>query len=328
MTGLSPRWNIVIKSFAVFGAAALTLFITFLLLVLARGKEFSPLLSSLLEVFYSAKEEILVRAEPAAVAAGGKLNISWRHEAKSEEGIYELRYFCVEGVAVRLASGENLECSKPFHPSGVSSLTLIASSSRSDPAQVSVSVGFVPRGSREAKVSGSVTIAVSPLSAGQGQGQSVLKPSGGTPVATPRLAEIRTKVYPVGPQLRTLPGGVPDLGVRIIDIGMVDEASGDFVHATSTRRGAQAAVVFEVSNIGTAVSKKWQFAANLPINYGDFQSELQSELAPGDRVRFTLGFRHPRARGANQVVITVDPRNELRDANRDNDYATTTIISE
>lgn len=86
--------------------------------------------------------------------------------------------------------------------------------------------------------------------------------------------------------------------------------------------------VTEQEGWGTAVSKKWKFAANLPTDYGDFQSELQNELSPGDRVRFTIGFRHPRRQGENPAVITVDPQNELHDANRANDHATTTIYSE
>lgn len=117
-----------------------------------------------------------------------------------------------------------------------------------------------------------------------------------------------------------LPNPIPDFAVTMVDAGIIT-AGGDFRHATSVSRGEEPAIVFDIANIGTAVSERWQFTAVLPTFGGQFTSQSQLPLAPGDRVRFTLGFRDLARQGENAAVITIDPTNSLKDRNRTNDSA-------
>lgn len=122
---------------------------------------------------------------------------------------------------------------------------------------------------------------------------------------------------------RTLPSGRPDLSVSIVDTGILAGGEkGEFRHADAVNASDYPAVLFEVANIGTAVSDQWEFSATLPTIAGFFNSETQPKIAPGDRIRYTLGFR-PISRPEGTVVITVDPHNRLRDPNRANDTART-----
>lgn len=141
----------------------------------------------------------------------------------------------------------------------------------------------------------------------------------------PGPATVREYELPV-PGPRILPNGVPDLSIQIVSIGVISDATGEFSVATSVPPTGQTGIVFDVANVGTAVSERWYFTANLPVLGGLFASEPQPPLAPGERIRFTIGFRNLLNRGENRAVFTVDPQNALRDANRANDSATAVII--
>ncbi|MBI4159714.1 hypothetical protein HY504_00975 [Candidatus Wolfebacteria bacterium] len=150
----------------------------------------------------------------------------------------------------------------------------------------------------------------------------------GRPPAEPRPGQTRTRVYAAtstaGPTI--LPNGAPDLEIKIIETGIISN-TGVFMRATSTGRGEQTGVVFEVANIGTAVAGPWRFAAELPTTPGDFTSEIQEPLAPGEKIRYTIGFRLLRNQGPNTVRIITDPSRAVRDeTNLGNNSATVTVI--
>ena len=116
------------------------------------------------------------------------------------------------------------------------------------------------------------------------------------------------------------------MSVSVNATGRIDDSTGEFQPAATVTRVQQAGVVFEVTNIGTAVSDPWRFSANLPTFAGVFTSDPQLALAPGERIRFTIGFRYLTQSGPNAVVFTLDPGNAIKDSNRANDVATTTVI--
>jgi len=59
---------------------------------------------------------------------------------------------------------------------------------------------------------------------------------------------------------------------------------------------------------------------------GDFIATSSVSLAPGDRIRFTIGFGELSNAGANGAAITVDPEDLISDSNRANNAASTTLI--
>ncbi len=152
---------------------------------------------------------------------------------------------------------------------------------------------------------------------------NALPPPPGTVLRPPRV--IPPDSQPPTPS----PAGISDLAAEIVDTGILAGGpSGTFKSAPSIRPDDYPAIVFDVVNIGTAVSERWEFSATLPTLGGFFKSETQPPLAPGDRIRFTLGFRPvgaPSGPGGAAAVITVDPLNRLIDRNRKNDSATLTF---
>lgn len=119
---------------------------------------------------------------------------------------------------------------------------------------------------------------------------------------------------------------IADLAVTIIGTGVLDAAGGAFRSQETISRGEQPAILFEVINLGGVSSERWRFTAGLPTFAGQFSSPEQPPLAPGERVRFTLGFLELNGPGANRAVITVDPENRLRDADRENDFAAAVLV--
>ena len=134
-------------------------------------------------------------------------------------------------------------------------------------------------------------------------------------------------LYPIGgvSNFPILPNGISDLFLQIIDTGIIDDA-GNFIHATSTGEGQQTGIVFDVWNFGTAVSGPWRLLAELPTFAGNFTSEPQKSLAPGEKIRFTIGFRLLTNPGPNNVTIIIDPQNELNELNRVNNIVSATVI--
>ncbi|GEM_PF-3145946 len=139
--------------------------------------------------------------------------------------------------------------------------------------------------------------------------------------------EQKTTTYPVVVSgTVSLPNGIPDLSITIIDTGIIN-AAGNFIRATSTNSGEQTGVVFEVSNLGTAASGPWRFTAHLPTLAGDFTSELQDSLNPGEKIRYTIGFQLLRNQGQNSVSIDVDPTRQItQEVNRNNNTVATIVI--
>lgn len=116
-----------------------------------------------------------------------------------------------------------------------------------------------------------------------------------------------------------------DLAIQVHDTGIIEPLSGQFRHAENINFGDQPAVVFDVTNLGSARSEGWQFSANLPTFAGLYTSPDQHSLDPGERIRFTLGFRDLARTGSNTATITLDPANRVSDSNRANDVATATF---
>lgn len=151
-------------------------------------------------------------------------------------------------------------------------------------------------------------------------GQAALTPP---PAAEPVPPAVVTRRP--APVLSPALGARADLAIQIIDTGIIEPSSGQFRHAESINLGDQPAVVFDVTNLGSVRSEGWQFSVNLPTFAGLYTPPDQQPLNPGERIRFTLGFRNLVRTGSNTVTITLDPANRVSDSNRANDVATATF---
>ena len=120
--------------------------------------------------------------------------------------------------------------------------------------------------------------------------------------------------------------GKADLLVRIIETGILDSDTNEFIQTDSMTYTSRGGVFFEVINLGTKTSEEWMFTAVLPTFPAyTFNSETQEKLAPGDRIEFTLGFDSVVQEIEGTILITVDPNNTLDEVTRDNNIAEITI---
>lgn len=126
------------------------------------------------------------------------------------------------------------------------------------------------------------------------------------------------------------PNGFVDLSARVIEIGLVDKATGEFTASSSPSRSAfnqRAAVRFLVENLGTRTSGQWTFNAVLPTFPSHiYSSPSQLALAPGDRTEYTLGFDSFEEDGEGTLIVNVDPTNSINEPNKDNNILRVTVV--
>lgn len=325
--------------------AILVLCIVLLILLVGAGAKLAQkirganLVSSLFSAISLSSERIVVSANPSAVSSGKPFVISWTHEKQHEDGSYELTYPCRPNFDLTLDSKESIPCNAAFPVTGKTSLAIIPILDADTSVDMPVSITFTPNGAFRAALSGSAIVTVSPKDQAstdgnhtQGSGTTT-SPSptssssneGGSGTLTP--GPKTEKIFPTGSRID--PNGVPDLAIEIVDSGILLNAGSStetFVPKGVLSANDRAAVVFDVKNIGTNVSGAWHFTASLPIAGGDFTSDTEAPLAPGDKIRFTIGFDNIPI-GSSVAKFTVDPQNEVsRDIHRTNNSVSITLV--
>lgn len=114
-----------------------------------------------------------------------------------------------------------------------------------------------------------------------------------------------------------------DLSVHVLDIGVIDPATGAFVNRAPTSPADLAAVRFDIANDGGASTGAWYFSAQLPTATAPYRynSPEQEPLGPGDHIVNTLRFSPVVSLGGIFNVI-VDPQGIVNESNETNNTAT------
>jgi len=290
-------------------------------------------LAALAALFSFSRESIRVYADPNPAVIGEAVALGWEHEGKRGDGSYELSYLCRDDFRFLASSGFEVPCNAPFPVGAKQRVTLLPQGEVPGTLiTMPVTVAFRPNANANVGVESTLILTVASSAPPSPPGEPAPPPAAtvnsGTP--QPRSAIIQgpttRTTFPVSlAPLRNDPNGIPDLAIAVVAVGTIDP-SGAFTATSSLRRSDQIGIVFEVTNRGTALSAPWFFTANLPTRDGAFRSPTQLPLVPGDTVRYTIGFLNPNPSGSNTAVFTIDPSNSLRDANRANDVATTTVL--
>ena len=123
----------------------------------------------------------------------------------------------------------------------------------------------------------------------------------------PRFIETITYSVPTSD-----PKGYVDLATKIVAVGHLT-TKGDFVAGANMDNDTRGAFQFEVRNIGTKTSDKWDFAAKLTSGK-TYNAPTQLPLKPQERVVFTIGYDNVGEDGINLIGVTVksdeDKKNE------------------
>ena len=194
------------------------------------------------------------------------------------------------------------------------------------PVDLKIEIGYIPQGGVEITESGIATLTIAPKgSTGTPANENKKTASGTGNGAALTPGQQKSKVYVTGGNSAPIGTGAANLSIEIIDVGIINESTNVFQHATSVSQNMRAGTVFDVTNRGGVASQPWTFRALLPVASGAFRSDTQDPLAPGSKVRFTIGFKDLTNAGNNSIIITVDPDNQLSDADRTNNTASTSI---
>lgn len=282
----------------------------------------------LFSAIFLSREQLVVTASPASIESGSAVSLSWTHEKKSREGIYELSYPCWPSFKLQ-TSGKDIPCNSAYPVEGASIL-ITPVSENTGSIDIPVTVTFTAKDANRPSLSASTVVTVTPKEIKKNETKTPTPSQGdGTQggAVTPKPGEKKTTVYPIqgGSGSRAFdPNGYPDLAIEIIDIGIL--VGDTFIKSSSVGQGQRAAVMFSVKNLGTNITPDWKFKANLPTRNGEFTSETQTPLYPGDRIEFTIGFDNPANAGSNTVHLVVDPEGRIfKDPNRVNNYASAVI---
>lgn len=309
--------------------------------------DFVSLLASLVT---PTRERIFFTTELSPVTPRTIVRLLWDQEGISQEtGTYRFSYPCTaEGVTFTLRDGTPIPCNDGAEIGAISPLDVIPSTrSTTTPVTLFVSISFIPDGTGDTSVTGSVSLTVEPE-----RPLAAIPSSTPTPTPTPQNPPrtpssggvapraggetVSTYQFPTGSSTETtialppgpIPTGTPDLALRVIAVGTVNATGTAFTARTTIPKGERAAIVFDVTNQGKGRSAPWNFFVHLPtLEPYLFRSVTQNALLPGERVRFTIGFSDIRE-GTTSAVLTIDPDNVLNDADRSNDHATAMFYRE
>lgn len=288
---------------------------------------FSALASAIVSVtsvFVPADETITLSLPSSTVQSGQSFVLSWNHVRKSTEGVYTLSAQCANGVSFTTPTNAGVMTDVPCETSFAflnanDSVVLTAYSTDNRFADVVITIEFTPDGASTPTVSGSTTLTVeNPAATGTTTGTT----STGTTVRTPGTETTSVDVFGVTGPTASDPNGYIDLSVRLIEIGVVDKATGEFTASSTPSRsmiGVRVAARFAVENVGTRTSDQWTFNAVLPTFPSHiYSSPTQQALGPGDRIEFTLGFDSFEEDNEGTLVINVDPTQRINERNKDN----------
>lgn len=148
-----------------------------------------------------------------------------------------------------------------------------------------------------------------------------------TTTPTPRPGTPVTTVVPVQVPASTNYSGLPDLVIESITTGYLSSSNtSSFRASDEVPDGERGAVKFVIANRGTNVSERFDFEVELPTTRSyTYNSKTQQTLRPNERIEYVLGFDQAREGSNRSITIDVDPDNDVRESNENNNDRSVTI---
>ncbi len=301
--------------------------------------------------FFSPAEQITLSLVDSQVVVDEPFELTWNHRGKEHDGSYTMSYACNDDVY--LARIENAKESTIFCNTNVpllsrdTKLTLVAHGNLDGVEEVDFSIRFTQNGTSVISEEGQLTILVQDERFDTGIATSTDSDNDDendatstTPTTsynptyvptTPRPGTPTYTTYPIVTQPTSDPNGKVDFTVRVIAIGLVDTNDGDFSERDEIPQdlpsGRRAAIKFVIENKGTKkTGDDWNFEVKLPTSPSfTYTSPSQPELYPGDKVEYIIGFDSIPNKNEASYTINVDPKNEVKESNENNNDLTKEI---
>ncbi len=291
------------------------------------GSAVSSAAASLSSIFVPA-EHLTMTVASGTVNSGEPVTVSYEHRARKADGTYTFTYECRSGVSFEVAKADGTYqqalCDTPIQISATTdtgSFKIIPVSSTTRFMDVPMTVSFVSSVPTDTKFSDRVLITIVNNAVVEGQVVATTTPVV-TPTTTPATKPPVTKPpvtvkpgagatttvqIPVSGNPQSNPNGRADLAVVFTSIGYLDNATNAFVASSSPMANQKVAVRFEIRNIGNKETGEWTFSAVLPTTpFYIYQSSMQRNLMPGDKIEYTLGFDMVKNEKEVEVLVNVD----------------------
>lgn len=294
--------NLMLKPLAVLGLLAILGVLIFSINSITKDNSYLSSASVTTSSFFNKKENLFINTDSLNQKSGQAFNIFFKRRNSDAQGSYSLMYPCFDNFYFETITYSNntekISCDIPFNITSADNvIKLKANSTKNRYVDMPITISFTPNGKSTPIDSASVTLSIS----------------------NENILNKETSIPPTNQSLKT------DLKITIVEIGILDKATKEFIKSNSIGRNDTVAVRFTIENIGSKSSGPWRFNATLPTYPPRaFNSETEVSLDPQSGVEFTIGF--DQAKEGKQIVkFLVDPDNAISEDSEENNIASVEI---
>jgi hypothetical protein len=289
-------------------------------------------------------EKIIVSLDNLYPKNNHKLNLSFEHIEKEDNGSYFFFYECRQGVYLERVLGSNREevfCNNPYNfINKDNSLSLVLYAPKDELIEVPLSINYVKNNSNKVSKRGQVSIFINGEeiieSEEISEDDKITNSDNNKSNKTSSKIEKNEVERKAGEKAEELlvfnetgnsenkfipdPNGLADLRPEILEIGYIDRVTNIFTATSTIPFSKRGAVKFIVENKGSKSTGAWTFNVVLPtVPSYVYQSKLQQALLPGDRIEYIIGFDSAGGSGGSNVItVSVDPTNSVSESDEKN----------
>ena len=279
-TPIKEKSNIFVKVGAVVLVVALLLVISFAI-VSVVPKAISSLASANLSMssLFASKPALEASLSSSLIKSGDKTTINFSKTGTNTSGYFSVSYSCDTGAKLNYVNGDTsvaMNCASPYpiSTSGNSITITGVAPQNSTVVTVPITLSFISNGSASSTLEKQVSLAIS------NTGASATSSASNAVSTTTKTTTTSSKNTATG----NTETGVSDLSIRLIDEGITDPTSGQFISTKNFNAGNTVVIKFEIQNVGTKSTGPWSFTTSEPMtnNADNYRSSgnLQS-LLPG-----------------------------------------------
>ena len=298
--------NIFLRVGAIVLVVALLLVISFAI-VKVVPRAISSLASANLSMssIFTPKAGLTASLSAGLIKSGESTNINFSKTGTNTAGYYSLSYPCDSGAKLNYVNGDTsaaMNCAAPYpiSPSGNSITITGIAPQNSTIVTVPITLGFIANGSASSSLETKLSLSIS--NTGTSTTATSSNPILNTSTTTPSKK--------ASPATTT---GQADLSIRLVDEGIMDPTSGQFVSTRNFNAGNTVVVKFEIQNVGTKATGPWSFTTSEPMsNSADSyrsSGNLQSLLPGYSTGVVTLALTGINPNGGT-VTIKTQPQNK------------------
>jgi len=301
-----------------------------------------------IESLFKGERKLVVALDKNAVTAGAQVRVTWVYDDNKGGGAYVFNYPCSDSYYLETDNAKRVNCDTSLDISRYKSINLIPEISGSA-SEIPISISYVrdnkPVATGDALLyvftesTGKSTLPTANGTGGRPSGTTNAPPKTTTKAATSTQKTTTSatdspavtgggitpgdrteQTYTIGRPQAVNPSGKPDLGGKVLQIGILDKTANAFISTSSIKSTDRAAVRFEIMNYGDNKVDGWSFNAVLPTYPSNiFHSDTQQALLPGEKIEFTLGFNQlDTTISTSTIIITIDPSNSIFEKDEEN----------